>query len=125
MMHMAQVAVQSKRAFICLIKDFDTFDLGDRRVIKYIVEELYKDQPELIEAALVGFSAETIDALLRKYSNREKVTIVGSYLRMFTTSSQLAKGWLEMERVELLLRMVLDDDYTIVADAIETARVSS
>lgn len=124
-MHMAQVAVQSKRAFICLIKDFDTFDLGDRRVIKYIVEELYKDQPELMETALVGFSAETIDALLRKYSNREKVTIVGSYLRMFTTSSQLAKGWLEMERVEILLRMVLDDDYTIVADAIETARVSS
>ena len=108
-----------------MIKDFDTFDLGDRRVIKYIVEELYKDQPELIETALIGFSAETIDALLRKYSNREKVTIVGSYLRMFTTSSQLAKGWLEMERVEILLRMVLEDDYTIVADAIETARVSS
>ena len=84
MMHMAQVAVQSKHAFICLIKDFDSFDLGDRRIIKYIIEELYKDQPELIELALVGFSGEIIDILLQKYSNREKVTIVGSYLRMFT-----------------------------------------
>ena len=42
-MHMAQVAVQAKQAFICLVKDFDTFELGDRRIIKYIVEELYKD----------------------------------------------------------------------------------
>lgn len=29
-----------------------------------------------------------------------------------------------MEKVEILLRMVQEDDYTIVADAIETARVS-
>ena len=29
-----------------------------------------------------------------------------------------------MPRIETLLRLVLDDDYTIVADAIETARVS-
>ena len=30
-----------------------------------------------------------------------------------------------MPRIETLLRLVLDDDYTIVADAIETAKVSS
>ena len=29
-----------------------------------------------------------------------------------------------MPRIEAVLRLVLDDDYTIVADAIETARVS-
>lgn len=30
-----------------------------------------------------------------------------------------------MHRIEALLRLVLDDDYTVVADAIETARVSA
>ena len=30
-----------------------------------------------------------------------------------------------MPRIETLLRLVLDDDYTIVADAIETAKVST
>ena len=73
----------------------------------------------------MGHSADIIDNLLQKYSNREKVTIVGSYLRLFTTSSQLARGWYEMHRIEALLRLVLDDDYTVVADAIETARVSA
>ena len=30
-----------------------------------------------------------------------------------------------MSRIETLLRLVLDDDYTVVADAIETAKVST
>ena len=70
-------------------------------------------------------SSQIIESLLQKYADREMVTFVGNYLRLFTDSPGLIKGWLNVSRVKTLLRTVLDDDYHIQADAMATIQVSS
>ena len=117
---MAQVASQYRGAFISLIQNIDDFDIADRKHIQYVVIELHSSSPNLIEQLLTSSSAKIIDGLLKKYADEELVTFIGVYLRMFTDSSGLVNGWLNVIRIKTLLWTVQNEDYNIQTDAVMT-----
>lgn len=65
-----------------------------------------------------------VEILLENYSDRERVTFTGNYLRMFTDSSVLISGWLSMDNIKKLFKTILDDDFNVQSDAIMTVQVS-
>ena len=65
-----------------------------------------------------------LDSLLSQYEDPDKVHFVGEYLRMFTSYPALLKCWCKMSRIEKLLRVILNFNFTIQSDAVETTMVS-
>jgi len=96
---MAQAINQYRGAFVSLIKDIDVFNAADQKSIQYIVTEIYSTNVLTIEAILLNQSSQIIDSLLSKYADPDAVDLVGVYLRIFTDSLVLSKGWLDTRRI--------------------------
>ena len=65
-----------------------------------------------------------LDLLLSTYENPDNVHFVGEYLRVFTLYPVLLKSWCNMRQINKLLRIILNSDFNIQSDAVETALVS-
>jgi len=63
-----------------------------------------------------------VSNLIDKYTDRERVTFIGSYLRMFTDSSVLICGWLSINNMKKLFQTIKDEDFNVQSDAIMTTQ---
>lgn len=77
-----------------------------------------------VEEALTEDAPAIVGNLIDKYVDRERVTFIGSYLRMFTDSPVLICGWLSIENMKKLFQTIKSEDFNVQSDAIETTQVS-
>mmetsp|Transcript_5809 Transcript_5809/g.6926 ORF Transcript_5809/g.6926 Transcript_5809/m.6926 type:complete len:232 (+) Transcript_5809:532-1227(+) len=61
-----------------------------------------------------------IDKLLGQYENHDDAHFVGEYLRMYAQYPALLKCWCKMGRIQTLLRVILNFNFNIQSDAVET-----
>ena len=75
--------------------------------------------------ALLPEANTVVGSLLNKYGKHDAATLVGIYLRLFTRTEELMEaGWLDLNHIKLLKKLVLDPDFNVQSDALETMRVS-
>ena len=65
-----------------------------------------------------------IDKLLGQYEHTDNVYFVGEYLRFFTRIPTLLRCFMNVYLIKVLLRTVLNTDFNIQGDAVETIEVS-
>ena len=122
---MAEVTIQYKQAFVYLIQEIDCFELEDRKKIQAIVSDLHTNHTAAVESALTESAQTIVSNLIDKYPDRERVTFIGSYLRMFTDSPVLICGWLSLDNMKKLFQTIKDEDFNVQSDAIMTTQVCS
>jgi hypothetical protein len=66
-----------------------------------------------------------VAGLLQRYAQHESTTLVGIYLRLFTASEELLVAWLHLDHIAKLKKLVLNSDFNVQSDALETMRVTS
>ena len=66
-----------------------------------------------------------IDKLLGQYEHSDNVYFVGEYLRFFTRIPTLLGCFMKVRLIKVLLRVVLNTDFNIQGDAVETIMVSN
>lgn len=84
--------------------------------------ELHGVQTANVEEALTEDAPAIVGNLIDKYVDRERVTFIGSYLRMFTDSPVLICGWLSIENMKKLFQTIKSEDFNVQSDAIETTQ---
>ena len=65
---------------------------------------------------------QILEHLLDLYDNADNVHFVGEYLRLFTQYPTLLSCWLKIRLIRKLLNSVLNTDFVIQGDAIETVQ---
>jgi|688.fasta_scaffold2723599_1 hypothetical protein len=76
-----------------------------------------------IQLALEPKANQLVGVLLDKYNNHDTATLVGHYLRIFASSEILLQGWLDLGHIKKLKKLVLNVDFNVQSDALETMRV--
>lgn len=72
-----------------------------------------------------GRAPEIIDKLLTQYENVDCVHFAGEYLRLFAQYAPLlVRSWCSIRNFKRLLKIILNTDFNIQGDAVETAMVS-
>lgn len=111
-----------RKAFAILVEDINEFEFEDRKKIQELVSELLRkqlDKNELV-TALSERAPIILDKLLAQYENHDYAPFVGEYLRLFTQFPLLLKAWCRMSRIQNLLHVILNFDFNIQSDAVET-----
>lgn len=120
---MARVAASRQAAFATLVADLVFFELEDRKSLQYIVTELFQAEKATIAEAFRGEGGRrAVSTLLSRFTDKEAVNFIGVYLRMFTDSSYLLPAWLHLDAISALLNMVIETDFNIQSEAIQTAQ---
>lgn len=69
-------------------------------------------------------ASRVVNGLLDRYGRHEAATFVGIYIRVFTASETLMEtSWLNLDHIRRLKKLVLDPDFNVQSDALETMRV--
>jgi len=61
-----------------------------------------------------------IRTLLKKYTRHDIATYCGIYLRFFGSSEKLVHGWQDLDHLNELSDLVLNTDFNVQSDALET-----
>lgn len=63
-----------------------------------------------------------LDQLLDQYVDVDNVSFVGEYLRAFVKYPTLLPAWFDLNRIKKLLLVILQPEFNIQSDAIETVQ---
>ena len=113
-----QMAILHLRAFIKLIKDVDYFEFEDRKRVQEIVLELllHNEGDNNLVRALASRNESFLEVLLQKYSDKNCVTFIGKYLRVFVRIETLLKLWTvseDLAPIRQLLMVAGERDFTV------------
>ena len=117
---------QSRQAFAGLVEHINSFDFEDRKKVQELVTELLGKEGGANELVMVIREAGPgiLDSLLTQYEDPDNAHFVGEYLRMFAQYPALLKCWCKMSRIQTLLKVILNFNFNIQSDAVETTIVS-
>ena len=108
---------------------FQFFDFEDRKTIQDVILSvaLQSDETKVnFTLALQSHGIDVVSSLLDKYTQLGSATLVGIYLRVFTSSEELLEScWLDLGNISKLKKRCLSPDFNVQSDALETMRVSS
>ena len=127
MRQFVQSGGQNRKAFAELVEHINVFDFEDRKKIQELVIELLGTENGQNELVMVvkEMGHSILESLLSQYENQEYTHFVGEYLRMFAQYPVLLKCWCKMSRIQKLLKVILNNNFNIQSDAVETTIVSA